>query len=58
MEKTRESPLDTKRTNQAILKETNPKYSLEGLTLKVKPTLWALDVKNRLIGKDPDAGKD
>ena len=36
MEKTRESPLDTKRTNQAILKEINPKYSLEGLMLKLK----------------------
>ena len=25
-----------KRPNQAILKETNPEYSLEGLTLKLK----------------------
>ena len=22
------------------------------------PIFWPLDVKNRLIGKDPDAGKD
>ena len=22
------------------------------------PILWPLDVKNRLIGKDPDTGKD
>ena len=22
------------------------------------PILWPLDAKNRLIGKDPDAGKD
>ena len=22
------------------------------------PILWLLDVKNRLIGKDPDAGRD
>ena len=22
------------------------------------PTLWSLDVKNCLIGEDPDAGKD
>ena len=36
MEKTLESPLDTRRTNQAILKEINPKYSLEGLMLKLK----------------------
>ena len=34
----------------------NPEYSLEGLMLKLK--LWPLDAKSRLIGKDPDAGKD
>ena len=37
-----------------ILKEINPEYSLEVLMLK----LWPPDVKIRLIGKDPDAGKD
>ena len=34
-EKTLESPL-TVRTNQSILKEINPEYSLEGLMLKLK----------------------
>ena len=34
-EKTLESPL-TVRSNQSILKEINPEYSLEGLMLKVK----------------------
>ena len=36
LEKTLESPLDCKRSNQSILKEINPKYSLEGLMLKLK----------------------
>ena len=32
--------------NQSILKELNPGYSLEGLTLKLKlPILWPGDVK-------------
>ena len=29
------SPLDCKRSNQSILKEINPEYSLEGLMLKL-----------------------
>ena len=41
---------------QSILKEINPEYSLEGLTLK--PILWPPDAKSRLFGNDPDAGKD
>ena len=36
MEKTLESPLDRQRSNQSILKEINPEYSLEGLVLKLK----------------------
>ena len=36
LEKTLESLLDCKRSNQSILKEVNPGYSLEGLTLKLK----------------------
>ena len=36
LEKTLESPLDGKEINQPILKEINPEYSLEGLTLKLK----------------------
>ena len=49
----------TARSNQWILKEISPEYSLEGLMLKLKtPTLCPPDGKNRLIWKDPDAGKD
>ena len=42
----------------SILKEISPEYSLEGLMLRQTPVLWPLHVKNWLIGKDPDAGKD
>ena len=36
LEKTLESPLDCKRSNQSILKEISPECSLEGLMLKLK----------------------
>ena len=36
LEKTLESPLDFRRSNQSILKEISPGYSLEGLMLKLK----------------------
>ena len=37
LEKTPESPMDSKEwSNQSILKEVNPEYSLEGLMLKLK----------------------
>ena len=36
LEKTLESPLDSRRTNQSVLKEISPEYSLEGLMLKLK----------------------
>ena len=59
LEKTLESPLDSKDINQSVLKEINPEYSLEGLMLKLKLQYpWPPDVKSRLTGKDPDAGKD
>ena len=36
LEKTLESPLDCRRSNQSILKEISPEYSLEGLMLKLQ----------------------
>ena len=36
LEKTLESPLDCRRSNQSILKEISSEYSLEGLMLKLK----------------------
>ena len=43
-----------------MLKEISPEYSLQGVknAEAETPILWPPDVKNRLIGKDPDAGKD
>ena len=43
-----------RRPNQSILKEISPEHSLEAET----PILWPPDAKNRLIGKDSDAGRD
>ena len=37
------------RSNQSILKEIRPEYSLEGLMLKLKL---------QYVGKDPDVGED
>ena len=51
-------PWTSRRSNQLILKEINPEYSLEGLMMKQAPILWPPDTKSRLSGKDPDAGKD
>ena len=36
LENTLESSLDTRRSNQSILRKINPEYSLEGLVLKLK----------------------
>ena len=36
LEKTLESPWTARRSNQSILKEISPEYSLEGLVLKLK----------------------
>ena len=39
-------PWTERRSNQSMLREINPEYSLGGL-----------DVKIQIIGKDPDAGR-
>ena len=52
-------PWTARRSNQSILKEISPEYSLQGLMLKLKlPVLWAPHVKNWFMWKAPDAGKD
>ena len=59
LEKTLESPLDFKE-----IKPVNPKGNQFWIFIgrtdaeAETPILWPSDVKNRLIGKDPDAGKD
>ena len=40
-------PWTARRSNQSILKEISPEYSLEGLMLEAEtPILWPVDVKN------------
>ena len=52
-------PWTARRSNQSILREISPEYSLEGLDAEAETLiLFPPDVKNWLIGKDPDAGKD
>ena len=50
-------PWTARRSNQSILKEVSPEYSLEGLMLKLKLSYFGC-LMWRLIWKDPDAGKD
>jgi len=51
-------PWTARRSNQSILKEISPEYSLERQILSWVPILWPSDVKSRFSGKDPSAGKD
>ena len=46
-------PWTARRSDQSILKEINPGTDAEAEA----PILWPPDVKSRLIGKAPDAGK-
>ena len=55
--KTLESPLDCKEIKLAHPKG-NRSWIFNGRTDTETPILWLPDVKNWLIGKDPDAGKD
>ena len=55
LEKTFET---ARRSNQSILKEISPEYSLEVLMLKLRLHYLATYGKRWLIGKDPDARKD
>ena len=58
LKKTLGSPLDCRRSNQSILKEISPEYSLEGLMLKLKlqyfdHLMWRTDSseKTLMLGK-------
>ena len=51
-------PWAARRSNQSILKEISPEYSLKVSAEAEAPILWPLDVKSQLIGKDPYVGKD
>ena len=52
------TPWTARRSNQSILKEITPNYSLEDDAKPEAPIPWPPDAKNRLIGKDPDVGTD
>ena len=49
-------PWTARRSNQSILKEINPEYSLEGLMLKLK--LQSFGHLMQRADSPPDAGKD
>ena len=51
-------PWTARRSNQSVLKEISPEYSLEGLMLKLKLQCFGHNVKNWLIWRDLDAGTD
>ena len=57
LEKTLESLLDSKEIKPVNHKENQP-WIFIGRTEAEAPILWPPDVKNWVIGKDPDAGKD
>ena len=58
LEKAPESPLDSKRSNQSILREST--LNITGRTdAEVEaPIFWSSDANNKLIGKLPEARKD
>ena len=59
LEKTLESPLDCKENKPVNPKGNQPCIFIGRTDAKAEaPILWPPDVKTRLIGKDPDAGKD
>ena len=51
-------PWTARRSNQSILKEISPKYSLEGLMLKLKLQYCGYLMQRTNIWKGPNAGKD
>ena len=57
LEKTLESPLDCKEV-EPVNHEGNQSLKYVGRTDAEAPILWPPDVKSRLMGKNPDAGKD
>ena len=51
-------PWTPRRSNQSVLKEISPEYSLKGLMLTLQYHGNLIDVKYWLIGKDTYSGKD
>ena len=58
LEKTLESPLDSKEIKQVNSKGINPEYSLEGLMLKLKLQYFSHLMQRANSLEKTDAGKD
>ena len=59
LEKTLESPLDSKEIQPVQPKGDQSWVFIGRIDVEAEiPILWLLDMKNWLIGKDTDAGKD
>ena len=59
LQKAFESFLDSKEIKVVNPKGNRPRIFIRKTDAEAEvPILWPLDVKSRLIGKDPDAGKD
>ena len=61
LEKTLESSLDCKKSKPVNPKENQPRMFIgrtDAVAEAQDPILWPPDVKSRLIGKVPTAGKD
>ena len=60
LEKTLESPLDSKEIKSVNAKRNKPEYWKVGRTdaEAESPVLWPPDMKSQLTGKDSDAGRD
>ena len=59
LEKTLASPLDCKQIKPVNPKGDQPWIFIERTDTEAEASiLWGPDTKSRLIGKDPDAGKD
>ena len=59
LEQTLESPLDDREIQPVCLKENQSWIFIGRADAEAEtPVLWPPDVKNWLLGEDPDAGKD
>ena len=58
LEKILRVPWAARRSNQSILKEINPEYSLEGLMLKLKLQYFGYLMQRTDCLEKTDAGKD
>ena len=51
-------PWTARKSNQSILKEINPEYSLKGVVLNLKFQYFGHLMQRANSEKDPDAGED